>query len=82
VTEAELGRLGQQAQAHGTAVVCLTRKPAQAASLGSLIGMRAEASAEHTGPDRFRCGVAVLKDKRHGAGWRHEEVLRGPPGLH
>jgi len=82
LSDAHLGRLAQQAQQHETAVVCLTRKPAQRDSLGSLVSVRAEAAARRVGPDRFLCNVRVLKDKRHGAGWHHEEVLGGPPGLH
>jgi recombination protein RecA len=37
------GRLGALAQAHDTAVVCLTEKPEDAPSLGSVISLRAEA---------------------------------------
>lgn len=82
LSDAHLGRLAQQALHHEAAVVCLTRKPAGRESLGSLISLRAEAQARRVGPDRFVCDVRVLKDKRNGAGWHHEEVCGGPPGLH
>lgn len=82
VSDAHLGRLVQQAQKHQAAVVCLTRTPAQRDSLGSLISVRAEGAVRKVAPDRFLCTAHVLKDKRHGAGWQHEEVLSGPPGLH
>ena len=76
-----LGKLGQLAQQHGTAVCCLTVKRADWASLGSLVSLRGEAVRRRTGEDRFTCTVRVLKDKRNGPGWTHEEVLRGAPGL-
>jgi recombination protein RecA len=82
LSDAHLGRLAQQGQQHEVAIVCLTRKSAQRESLGSLVSVRAEAQARRVGPDRFLCAVTVLKDKRNGTGWRHEEVLSGPPGLH
>jgi recombination protein RecA len=82
VIDAHLGRLAQQAQRHEALVLCLTRKAAHTPSLGSLVSMRAEVRRERTGPGRFRCVVTVLKDKRHGAGWTHEETRRGVPGLH
>jgi hypothetical protein len=82
LSDAHLGRLARQAQHHEAAVVCLTRKSAQRDSLGSLVSVRAECQAQRVGPDRFLCAVRVLKDKRNGAGWQHEEVFNGPPGLH
>ena len=39
------GRLVTLAQTHDAAIVCLTEKPADAASLGSLVSLRAEACA-------------------------------------
>lgn len=81
VPDALLGRLVQQAKRHETLVLCLTRKAAAAPSLGALVAVRAVALQERSGADHYRCTVTVLKDKRHGAGWRHEEVLHGVPGL-
>jgi recombination protein RecA len=81
VPDALLGRLVQQAQRHETLVLCLTHKAAAAPSLGSLVAVRAQATRRRVGADRFACTVAVLKDKRQGGGWRHEERLHGVPGL-
>jgi recombination protein RecA len=70
-------RLAGLAQKHAAAVVVLTEKPADAASLGSLVSLRAEARRS----DRHTCLVRVLKDKRLGPGRSHQEACRGPAGL-
>ncbi len=83
-------RLVGLAQAHGSAVVALTAKPAEAPSLGSLVSLRAEArrlpgfepAAEGAAGFPCRLEVRVLKDKRRGPGRVHREVCRGPAGLH
>ena len=81
------GRLAQQALRHDAAIVCLTEKPARAAidpqdgGLGSLISLRGQATRRGVGGNRFSCTLAVSKDKRKGAGWTHDEVCHGPPGL-
>ena len=83
-------RLAGLAQAHGTAVVFLTGKSADAPSLGSLIALRAEArrlpgfDEGGAGAAGFSCRieVRVLKDKRRGPGRMHAEVCRGPAGLY
>ena len=75
------GRLMTLAQAHDAAVVCLTDKTSETASLGSLISLRAEALRRH-GPDgELTVTVRALKDKRRGPGWTHAERHRGPAGL-
>jgi recombination protein RecA len=74
------GRLVTLAQTHDAAVVCLTEKPGDAASLGSLVSLRAEALREHARPD-FAISVRVIKDKRRGPGWTHTQIRRGPAGL-
>lgn len=81
-------RLAGLALRHGTAVLCLTEKAPDAASLGPLISLRCAAVREALPPaesgapwGRFRCRVQVLKDKRRGPGWEHAEVFRGPDGL-
>jgi recombination protein RecA len=76
-----LGRLVGLAQRHDTAIVCLTDKSAEAPSLGSIVSLRAEALRVTAGPARFRCKLCVLKDKRRGPRWSHDEVVRGPDGL-
>lgn len=77
---AAAGKLVGLAQRHDAAIVCLTEKDAETGSLGSMVSLRAEALRETAG-QRFRCKVRVLKDKRRGPGWTHEEDVRGPPGL-
>jgi len=75
------GRLVQLARTHGTAVLCLTDKKPGRPSLGSLVSLRGRPRRRRRGPDRFACGIEVLKDKRHGPGWSCSEVYRGPDGL-
>ena len=74
------GRLVTLAQTHDAAVACLTHKSDDAASLGSLVSLRAEALRRRDNGD---CVVAVraLKDKRRGPGWTHVAKRRGPVGL-
>ena len=73
-------RLVGLAQKHDSVVLCLTRKDASSPSLGSLISVRGEARRAASTND-YTCEVQVLKDKRRGPGWAHEEVCRGPDGL-
>ena len=72
------GRLVSLAQAHDAAVVCLTDKPADAASLGSLVSLRAEA-LRVSEPTRA-ITLRALKDKRRGPGWTASSARRGPAG--
>lgn len=69
-------RLTSLAQKHRSIVACLTERPASHDSLGSLVSLRAEAKRERT-----TTTLLMLKDKRHGPGWAHQEVCRGPLGL-
>lgn len=73
-------RLVGLTQKHDSVILCLTRKDASSPSLGSLISVRGEARRV-PGTDHYTCEVQVLKDKRRGPGWAHEEVCRGPDGL-
>jgi recombination protein RecA len=77
------GRLVTLAQTHDAAVVCLTEKTGETASLGSLVSLRAEAmrTADRSVRPDFAINVRVLKDKRRGPG--HTQMLkrRGPAGL-
>jgi recombination protein RecA len=77
------GRLVTLAQTHDAAVVCLTDKTQDMASLGSLVSLRAEALRmhEHTRPSEFEVNVRVLKDKRRGPGFMKTLKRRGPAGL-
>lgn len=74
-------RLAGLAQKHHTALLCLTEKPSQAPSLGSLISLRVQAHRTKSAKDQFTCELRVMKDKRRGPIWTHEEVCRGPAGL-
>ncbi len=74
-------RLAGLAARHRSAILLLTRKRPEAPSLGSLVSLRGETWRERQGGDRFLCRVRVLKDKRRGPGWAHEELCRAPDGL-
>lgn len=73
-------RLITLAQTHDAAIVCLTEKPGDASSLGSLVSLRAEAlrGREH---GELCVTLRALKDKRRGPGWAHTAWRRGPAGL-
>jgi recombination protein RecA len=77
------GRLVTLAQSHDAAVVCLTEKSEDTASLGSLVSLRAEAlrRREHPPHAEFSVEVRVLKDKRQGPGFTKSLKRRGPAGL-
>jgi recombination protein RecA len=74
------GRLVTLAQTHDAAVICLTEKTEDTASLGSLVSLRAEALRRRERPD-FAVEVRVLKDKRRGPGFMQSMKRRGPAGL-
>ena len=74
------GRLVSLAQTHDAAVVCLTEKSADTASIGSLVSLRAEALRARAGKD-FDLTVRCLKDKRRGPGWTKKLKARGPAGF-
>jgi recombination protein RecA len=74
-------RLTGIAHHHHSALVCLTEKESKAFSLGSLVSMRVHAERKRIGKNVFACGLHVLKDKRRGPTWTHEEIRHGPPGL-
>jgi recombination protein RecA len=76
-----LSRLLGLAREHGAVVLLLTRKAEDAASMHSLISLRADARWRHTDAGLYEVGVRVLKDKRSGPGWTHTEICRGPDGL-
>ena len=73
------GRLVTLAQAHDAAVVCLTEKSAETASIGSLVSLRAEAM--RSGQGELQIGLRALKDKRRGPGWTRAIKVRGPAGM-
>jgi recombination protein RecA len=75
------GRLAGLAKRHHAVLLCLTKKGAETPSIGSLVSIRGETRLRRSGFDRFTWEVRVLKDKRRGPGWRHEDTCRGPEGL-
>jgi recombination protein RecA len=74
-------RLTGLAHHHQTALVCLTEKQRKAFSLGSLVSLRLHAEKKRASENRFACMLNVLKDKRRGPTWNHEELRFGPAGL-
>lgn len=74
-------RLCGLAHKHDTALICITEKESRTPSLGSLVSLRAQTTRTARVGDRYRCEVRILKDKRRGPGWMHQEVYRGPDGL-
>jgi recombination protein RecA len=77
---AHQGRLITLAQAHDAAVVCITDKPSDAGSLGSLVSLRAEAFRLRDRDRGYDVTLRALKDKRRGPGWSRTIKLRGPAG--
>jgi len=89
---AHQGRLVTLAQSHDAAIVCITEKPGDSPSLGSLVSLRAEAlriacpgePGGSDGPDAdrgYHVTLRALKDKRRGPGWSRTLRFRGPSGL-
>jgi recombination protein RecA len=74
-------RLTGLAQHHHTGLVCLTEKQSKTFSLGSLVSLRVHAERRRSSANRFACQLHVLKDKRRGPTWSHEELYHGPAGL-
>jgi len=74
-------RLTGLAHRHHTALACLTEKERRTFSLGSLVSLRAHVEKKRVAESRFACMLHVLKDKRRGPTWSHEEFYSGPAGL-
>ena len=74
-------RLIGLAQHHHAGLVCLTEKESKTFSLGSLVSLRVHAQRQRSSDNQFVCRLRVLKDKRRGPTWSHEELCRGPAGL-
>jgi len=81
LTQPLQSRLLGLAQHHQTAVLCLTHKSEQEASIGSLVSLRVHVARTWLGGERFACELHVRKDKRRGPVWSEQEVCRGPMGL-
>jgi recombination protein RecA len=74
-------RLTGLAQHHHIGLVCLTEKQSKTFSLGSLISLRVHTERKQNSNNSFVCRLRVLKDKRRGPTWSHEELYHGPAGL-
>jgi recombination protein RecA len=74
-------RLTGLAHRHHAALLCLTKKESRNYSLGSLVSLRGHAKIRRDSHNRFACALQVLKDKRRGPTWSHEEFYSGPAGL-
>lgn len=74
-------RLMKLARTRNSCVLCLTRKPADAPSLSSLISLRADARRVRSQDGSFRCLVRILKDKQRSPDREHWEDHDGPMGL-
>ncbi len=74
-------RLAGQTRHNEAALICLTEKSDNQASLGSLISLRVHTHGIQRQGRHFQSQASIIKDKRHGPGWSHVEVYRGPDGL-
>ena len=74
-------RLVGLAQKHDCSILFITEKRGETSSLGSLVSLRGEARRTSKVDGSFLCSMRTLKDKRAGAGWRHEVDCHGPAGL-
>lgn len=74
-------RLAALCRRHEAALLLLAQKSEGMPPIASMAILRAEGTVRKTGFDRFTFELRVVKDKRQGTGWTHEEVLRGPDGL-
>ena len=75
-------RLTALAHHHHAGLVCITEKDQNTFSLGSLVSLRAQAERNRMAPNEFACTLRVLKDKRRGPTWTHEDLHCGTAGLH
>lgn len=75
-----LTRLLGLARAHDVAVLILTKKSPETASINSLVSLRADAQWSAC-DGRYDVCVRAIKDKRGGPGWTHVETCRGPAGV-
>lgn len=74
------GRLVGLAQRHDSALVAITERARDAASLGSIVSLRAEAIRRRVGTG-FQLELHALKDKRRGPGWTQVVDVIAPAGM-
>src|SRR5439155_22837109 len=75
-------RLTGLAHHHHAGLVCITEKDQNTFSLGSLVSLRVQAERKSMPPNEFACTLRMLKDKRRGPTWTHEDLNCGVAGLH
>lgn len=80
VPEGRLGRLVTLAQTHDASAVCLTEKPRDVPSLGSLISLRGEPLQRYGEANLHHVHLEILKDKQAGPGDAHDLACCGPGG--
>jgi recombination protein RecA len=76
-----LSRLAGLARAHEAAIVLMTEKSPERASLGSVVSLRADVSSGRAADGSFATTLAVTRDRVRATPWRIVEPRRGPPGL-
>ncbi len=83
LSTAHQGRLVTLAQAHDAAVVCITEKTSETASLGSLVSLRTEALRTRVPNSKtdHELTLRAIKDKRRGPGWMRTIRACGPSGM-
>ena len=74
-------RLAGLARAHQSTILCLTQKTDTSISLGPLVSLYAKAHRQHLAENHFSIELRILKDKKSGPTWTHQEFCSGPPGL-
>jgi hypothetical protein len=76
-----LSRLAGLARTQETAIVLLSEKSPERASLGSVVSFRADASFARQPDGLFAQELVVARDRVRAMSWRQVETRRGPPGL-
>lgn len=74
-------QLSGLAKRHRTALVRLMPAQEEIPAGGSFASLRGDSKKRRCGPDRFTCELRIVKDKRHGPGWVHQEECSGADGL-
>lgn len=81
LSPAALARLDALTRRQRAALLILTVKSRQEASLGCQISLRVDARRTRAGFDHFHCALTVLRDRHRRPGWTYEESHRGSDGL-
>lgn len=76
-----VSRLNQLCQKNQTAVLCLTQKETDQASISPLVSLRVSAQRVQHAPFSYTCTAHILKDKKSGPGHEFRTNHRSLPGL-